>query len=113
MADGAHEVMTRFWEVQDTGDWAGVAALFADDAVLVDPIFGTFEGREAIDGFFERIGVEVAESGTTFRLDELGADGEVAWAEWTATSPKGEMTGCGLYRTGGGRITYYRDHIDR
>ncbi|WP_420452279.1 nuclear transport factor 2 family protein [Ilumatobacter sp.] len=113
MAADALETMTTFWETQDRGDWDAVAALFADDAVVVDPLYGTFEGRDAIDGFFSRVSAEMAEIGATFRLVDLAADGEVAWAEWEATTDRGDLTGAGLYRARDGRITYYRDHIDR
>jgi ketosteroid isomerase-like protein len=42
----AAETLRRFWEIQDGGDYSRLSELFSDDAVLVDPIFGTFHGAE-------------------------------------------------------------------
>ena len=39
----AKEVVERFWEIQDEGDYTRVVNLFAENAILVDPLFGTFE----------------------------------------------------------------------
>ena len=41
----AKEVVEQFWEIQDEGDYTKVVDLFSDDAVLVDPFFGTFKGK--------------------------------------------------------------------
>ena len=52
MAGDAYDTIKRFWDVQDSGDYCKlVGELFTDDAVLVDPIYGTFTGAEAITGF--------------------------------------------------------------
>ena len=51
----AAETLRRFWEIQDGGDYSRLSELFSDDAVLVDPIFGTFHGAEAIAGFKQMI----------------------------------------------------------
>ena len=48
MMKDAKEIIETFWRIQDEGDYTKVVDLFADDAVLVDPFFGTFEGRSAI-----------------------------------------------------------------
>ena len=42
---GAKEIIETFWKIQDGGDYTKVVELFAEDAVLVDPFFGTFEGK--------------------------------------------------------------------
>ena len=46
--ESAKEVIEKFWKIQDEGDYTKVVELFAEDAVLVDPFFGTFKGKEAI-----------------------------------------------------------------
>jgi limonene-1,2-epoxide hydrolase len=112
MAGQAYDTLARFWEIQDEGDYTKVAALFADDAVLVDPVFGTFTGGEAIAGFMARMNVEMTTIGASFRLVELAGDDECAWAQWVATTNRGERHGVGIYRVSGGRITYYRDYMN-
>lgn len=108
----AYGTLKRFWELQDGGDYTQVVALFSDDAVLVDPIYGTFEGRTAIAEFMAKMNLETAKAGVSFRLEELAGDHNVAWAQWIATSPKGERSGVGVYRVLDGQITYYRDYMN-
>lgn len=111
MAGQAFDVLQRFWAIQDAGDYARLADLFADDAVLVDPVYGTFEGKAAIAGFMQKMNAEMGGQGITFVLEDLAGDGETAWAQWIARTPRGERRGCGLYRVRNGKIAYYRDYI--
>lgn len=46
----AYERHRRF---RETRDWTGLASCFAEDARYFDPIFGWYEGRDAIRGFLE------------------------------------------------------------
>ena len=55
MTRSAKETIELFWELQNEGDYNKVVPLFADNAVLVDPVFGTFEGRDAIAGFMAKM----------------------------------------------------------
>lgn len=108
----AEDVIREFWRVQDDGDYSALSRLFADDAVLEDPIYGTYRGGEAIAGFMELMNVETAKAGASFRLEELAGDDEVAWAQWLATTNAGERHGVGIYRVRDGLITYYRDYMN-
>ena len=56
---GAKEVIKTFWKIQDEGDYTKVVKLFAEDAVLVDPFFGIFEGKEAIGKFMKKMNKEL------------------------------------------------------
>ena len=111
MSATAQETIEFFWRTQDAGDYTALVPLFTDDAVLVDPFFGTFEGREAIAGFMQRMVTEMAARETRFTVEEIGGGGEVAWAQWIARTPDGDVAGCGLYRVRDGRIAYYRDYM--
>ena len=108
----AKEVVEQFWGIQDEGDYTKVVDLFSDDAVLVDPFFGTFEGKAAIAEFMKKMNEETAASGTSFVAREIAGDNEVAWAQWTARTPAGELEGCGLYRVRDGLLTYYKDYMN-
>ncbi len=114
MAGDAYDTVQRFWEIQDHGDYAPLAALFADDAELVDPVFGTFTGGEAIAGFFTMMNSEMRKIGATFRLVELSGDDETAWAQWEVTTTDGRppRQGVGVYRVRGGQLTYYKDYMN-
>lgn len=111
------ETIRRFWEIQDSGDYTQLVPLFAEDAVVVDPIYGTFRGREAIGGFMAKMVEEMGAQQTSFTVEEIGGadapDGRgVVWAQWIADTPRGKIQGCGLYRTYGGQLTYYRDYMN-
>ena len=108
----AKEVIEQFWEIQDEGDYTKVVDLFSEDAVLVDPFFGTFEGKVAIAEFMKKMNEETASSGTNFIAREIAGDNEVAWAQWTAKTTAGELEGCGLYRVKDGLLTYYKDYMN-
>ena len=112
MAGDAYDTLARFWDLQNGGDYTKVIDLFAEDAVLVDPKYGTFEGREAIGAFMTKMNTEMAKAGATFRLVELEGDDHTAWAQWEATTKAGPRTGVGVYRVVDSQITYYRDYMN-
>ena len=112
MAGDAHDTIRRFWEIQDDGDYSALSPLFADDAELVDPVYGTFVGGEAIAGFMTMMNDEMKKAGATFRLVELSGDDETAWARWEATTNAGKREGVGIYKVKDGRLTYYRDYMN-
>ena len=68
MAGDAYDTIERFWETQNAGDYTATVALFADDAVLEDPLYGTFTGRDAIGGFMAKMNEAVAKTEGSFRL---------------------------------------------
>ena len=85
----AKEIIETFWRIQDGGDYTKVVELFAEDAVLVDPFFGTFEGKKAIGEFMKKMNKEMTSRETSFIAKEIDGGGEVAWAQWTAKTPNG------------------------
>ena len=108
----AKEVIETFWKIQDQGDYTQVVDLFADDAVLVDPFFGTFNGKSAIGEFMNQMNVEMRARKTQFIVREIDGGGDVAWAQWAAQTPGGDVEGCGLYRVKNGLMTYYKDYMN-
>lgn len=117
MPGDAADTIARFWKIQDEGDYAPLAELFADDAQVVDPVYGTFTGGEAIAGFFTMMNAEMAKVGASFRLVELSGDDETAWAQWQVTTVDAEgneriRDGVGVYRVSDGKLTYYKDYMN-
>jgi ketosteroid isomerase-like protein len=112
MAGDAYDTIERFWRVQDDGDYTATAALFAEDALFVDPLYGTFEGRDAIAAFMAEMNTAVTAVDGVFTLEELAGDHETAWAQWRFDSTNGPRTGVGVYRVRNGQITYYRDYMN-
>ncbi|MFT7219694.1 MAG: steroid delta-isomerase [Candidatus Azotimanducaceae bacterium] len=112
MTMNAQQSIEKFWEIQDKGDYTAVVELFSNDAVLVDPFFGTFEGIDAIRGFMQKMNEEMKNRETDFIVREIAGDGDVAWAQWAARTPAGVIEGCGLYRVRAGKLTYYKDYMN-
>jgi steroid delta-isomerase len=108
----AKQTIEEFWRIQDQGDYTALVALFAEDAVVIDPVYGTFEGREAIRGFMEKMNEEMKSRNIDFVTTEIDGGGDVAWAQWTARTPDGDIAGCGLYRVRKGQLVYYKDYMN-
>ncbi len=112
MAGEAQRVIEQFWNIQDAGDYTKLAPLFAEDALLEDPIWGRYEGREAILGFMTTMVKEMGERKIDFTVDEICGDDHAVWARWTMNTPEGARSGVGIYKVAGRQLTYYRDYMD-
>ena len=108
----AKQTIEEFWRIQDEGDYTMVLELFAEDAILVDPFFGTFNGKEAIAGFMAKMNEEMKNRETDFVVREIAGAGETARAQWVAKTPSGDIDGCGLYKVRDGLMTYYKDYMN-
>lgn len=109
----ARETIQAFWDIQNERDYTKTVALFAEDALFVDPIFGTFEGRDAIGAFMAKMNVEMGKLDAEFDLVELSGGGDTAWAQWrVTTNNKPPREGVGVYKVSDGQITYYRDYMN-
>ena len=112
MAGDAQRVIEEFWRIQDEGDYTKLAPLFAEDALLEDPVWGTHKGRDAILGFMTTMVKEMGTRKIHFTVDEICGDDHAVWARWTMHSPEGSRSGVGIYKVSGGQLTYYRDYMD-
>ena len=112
MAGEAQRVIEEFWRIQDAGDYTKLAPLFAEDALLDDPVWGSHRGREAILGFMTTMVKEMGERKIRFTVDEIFGDDHAVWARWTMHSPEGSRGGVGIYKVANGQLTYYRDYMD-
>ncbi|MFL2844295.1 MAG: nuclear transport factor 2 family protein [Alphaproteobacteria bacterium] len=108
----AIEVIKKFWEIQDEGDYTKVIDLFSKDALFEDPVYGTFRGKSEILEFMKKMNEEMRSREMTFRAVKIDGGGEVAWTQWIAESPDAQIEGCGLYRVENGLMTYYRDYMN-
>ena len=76
MAGDAYQVIEKFWENQDSGDYTTTENLFAEDAC--GPYIGTFQGREQIGAFLLKMNQVVIINGV-FRLEQLSGNETTAW----------------------------------
>ena len=112
MAGYAQRTIERFWEIQDSGDYTQLVELFAEDALIEDPVWGNHKGREAIARFMSTMVKEMGARKIHFTVDEICGDDHIAWSRWTMHSPDGSRGGCGIYKIANGKLTYYRDYSD-
>ncbi|MFN2099201.1 nuclear transport factor 2 family protein [Altererythrobacter sp. MF3-039] len=112
MAGDAQQTIERFWQVQDSGDYTQLVDLFAEDALLEDPIWGRYEGRDAIMTFMTTMVKEMGTRKIHFTVDEICGDEHCCWARWTMHSPEGSRGGVGIYKVQDSQLTYYRDYMD-
>ena len=108
----AKEVIKKFWDIQDKGDYTELVDLFSEDAVFEDPIYGTFNGKNEILGFMKKMNEEMRSRGMVFTARDIDGGGNIAWAQWVAKTPSGDIEGCGLYRVENGMMTYYKDYMN-
>ena len=108
----ALDTIRRFWAIQDAGDYAALGDLFADDAVFVDPIDGTFEGIDAIRGFLDKMVTDMPAMGATFELVDAAGDENVGWSQWWCRLPGGSVPGWSLYTVRDGTFTLDHDVFD-
>jgi ketosteroid isomerase-like protein len=107
-------VVEAYFRSANGGDWEGWADLFADDAILEEPI-GTVKGAAAI-----RAGTKVLTEGyRTFqnKLLSVIVDGEeaVAITHISAVTRGGaavEVDAANVYRISGGKILHQRNYFD-
>ncbi len=108
------EAMSAKWKAAyDSGDGAAVAALYAEDAMLLPPNMEPVSGREAIAEFWTMV---TANGGTTdLKVKEVYSMGDMA-AEvgtYSGTAPDGSHTDHGHYtiiwKKMDGKWMMYRD----
>ena len=63
----AVEVIKKFWEIQDEGDYTKVIDLFSEDALFEDPVYGNFNGKAEILKFMKKMNKEMIATKKTLR----------------------------------------------
>ncbi len=108
------DVVNRYFDAMRRGADAAeeLFALFADDAVYVEPFTGallTFEGRRAIEARL-RAGWEDAPPDMTLTVNRIDVEGQVVTSHWTCESPvfPGPVQGRDVCTVRDGRI----QHLD-
>jgi ketosteroid isomerase-like protein len=114
----ALHAQTVAWEKAfNGGDVKGVAAQYADDAVLMPPDSSAVRGRVAIERFFAKYMADGKAAGVTFAIDyptEGGVTGNIGWESGTYKAMiKGNVVERGKFlsvsRKKGGKWLYIRD----
>jgi ketosteroid isomerase-like protein len=112
-----HDLITRLWTTQNTGSYADIASLFADDGVFTDVLHGEFRGRDAIRRHLERMESAMPDTGVTFEVVDIAADDTVGWSQWNCRfrregRPDVLVPGWTLHTFRDGEITLDADYFD-
>jgi len=102
-AELVKEWVARF----NAADIAGLAALYATDAVNHQVVTTPLHGRDAIRRMFE---IEFARAEMTCIVENIFQDGEWAILEWR--DPNG-LRGCGFFHVRDDRIVFQRGYFDQ
>jgi uncharacterized protein (TIGR02246 family) len=81
-------VQTAWYKAFNAGDGAGVAALYADDAVLMAPNVPAARGIATIRDFYSKAAPESQAAGHTAvpgTNSDIGISGDLAWQGYTYT----------------------------
>ncbi len=101
-AAAVRAVNAAWFKASSTGDAAGVAANYADDAVLSPPGVPAARGIEAIRAYFTEDVASFQGSGLAYSSDpatEVGVSGDLAWENGTykITAPDGTVVDVGKF----------------
>lgn len=116
--EAALRAQTLSWEkAYNAGDAKGVAAQYADDAVLLAPGASPVSGRAAIQGFFTKEIADAKAAGASFAINpktDVGVSGNMGWESGTyKATAKGAVVETGKFlsvsRKQGGKWLYIRD----
>ncbi len=106
MSEKTEKLIRDYWEVCVRGDFKELTPYYSDDAVVMDPAYGTFTGYDAISAFMVQATDDTKEAGSTFALEEVAADGTCAWARWNMVTAGEVTTAVSIYRIRDGLITF-------
>lgn len=87
----ARDVVTRYYELANAGDWDSWSDLFAADVVVDEQLAGRVEGRETLRSMMKGFPSMYASFSNTPRHVVVAEDGQAAVVSHiSARSPKGE-----------------------
>lgn len=101
------QLVTEWVARFNAGDIAGLAALYATDAVNHQVVMEPLHGRDAIRRMFE---IEFGRAEMTCVVENIFEDGEWAILEWS--DPNG-LRGCGFFHVRDDRIIFQRGYFDQ
>lgn len=101
------ELITQWVSLFNQKDIAGLAALYAEDAINHQVIWEPLVGREAIRQMFER---EMGKAEMVCIIENIFEDGDWGILEWR--DPLG-LRGCGFFNIKDNRIVFQRGYFDQ
>ncbi|MEU0600954.1 nuclear transport factor 2 family protein [Streptomyces sp. NPDC006393] len=109
------DVITRYYELANQGDWSGFADLFAVDAVFDEQLAGRVEGREALRGILAGFPEMYASFTNTPRHVVVEGEQAAVISHISAKTPAGgtiEADVANYFRVVGGEIAHVANFHD-
>lgn len=108
------EVITRYFECVNTGQWDQYVELFDENIIMEEQLLGHIEGKAAVAKSVE--GLKSNKAFRNFPL-EIVVEGDKAVALWNIKSPKPDgsqlnVKGANFYRIKNGKIVYFANFHD-
>jgi len=113
MTDTSKQLLDQYWRtIEKDQDYAALAGFYADDAVLIDPVYGPFKGIDRIAEFLLNVTDAMRQLHVTFSVVETAAICDVGWSRWLVHLQDGTCKdGVSVYRFRGNKIHYQHDFI--
>ena len=107
------QLLKEYWAcIEQQQNYSDILRFFAPNALLVDPIYGPFEGAQNIGEFLQRVTADMGDQNVTFTLVEYAAQGDVGWSRWSFHLPDGsQKDGVSIYRFLDNLIVVQRDFL--
>ena len=108
------EIILKYFESVNTGQWEDYISLFADDVVMDEQIAGHLVGIDEV-----RKGIEGLRTARRFNnnLVDMVVEGDLAMARWHISADFGdgrlvEARGVNYYKIVDGKIAYFANYHD-
>ncbi len=107
------QLINTYWAtIEKDQDYSALSNFYLPESVLIDPVYGPFEGRGAIQAFLARVTADMRELNISFTLAEVAGEGDVGWSRWLVHLPDGsQKEGVSVYRFKDDKILYQHDYI--
>ena len=113
MSQDRDKFIKSYWDIiEQDQNYTALSDYYLPESILVDPVYGPFNGHDAIKAFLERVTADMREMDITFTVAEVAGDGDIGWSRWSFRLPDGSSKdGVSVYRFKGDKILYQHDYI--
>ena len=113
MSTEREKYIKSYWAIiEKDQNYSALSEFYLPESVLIDPVYGPFEGYDAIEAFLEKVTADMSDLNISFTLAEVAGEGDIGWSRWCFHLPDGSSKeGVSVYRFKGDKILYQHDYI--
>ena len=113
MSKDREQFIKEYWTIiEEDQNYSALSHYYLPESVLIDPVYGPYEGHAAIKAFLEQVTADMGELDITFTVAEVAGEGDIGWSRWSFQLPDGsKKEGVSVYRFKGDKILYQHDYI--